>query len=197
MSRKDSAKELILNKAVQMASVAGLNGLTIGSLAEAVAMSKGGISAHFKSKTELQVAAVDRASELFQAAVIGQVLAEPAGIARLSKLCDSWFSYLQQGIFLGGCFFTNAVLELDDLDNSEVRAAVLRYYHNYLNFIEQCIAETVQLGQFRPDTPIAEVALQFHGIEIAALVWRAVRSHEAQFATARAAIDNLIINYRS
>jgi len=104
---------------------------------------------------------------------------------------------LQQGIFLGGCFFTNAVLELDDLDNSEVRAAVLRYYHNYLNFIEQCIAETVQLGQFRHDTPIAEVALQFHGIEIAALVWRAVRSHEAQFATARAAIDNLIATYRS
>ncbi|WP_110513797.1 TetR/AcrR family transcriptional regulator [Herpetosiphon llansteffanensis] len=197
MSRKDSAKELILNQAVQMASVAGLNGLTIGSLAEAVAMSKGGISAHFKSKTELQVAAVERAAELFQSAVVGQVLAEPAGIDRLYKLCDSWFRYLQQGIFLGGCFFTNAVLELDDLADSEVRAAVLRYYQNYLNFIEQCIAETVELGQFRPDTPIAELALQFHGIEIAALVWRAVRSHEAQFATARAAIGNLIENYRS
>ncbi|MFD3165906.1 TetR/AcrR family transcriptional regulator [Herpetosiphon sp. NSE202] len=197
MSRKDSAKELILNQAVQMASVAGLNGLTIGSLAEAVAMSKGGISAHFKSKIDLQVATVERAAELFHAAVLSNVLAEPAGIARLYKLCDSWFGFLQQGVFLGGCFLTNAVLELDDLADSEVRAAVLHDYQDYLNFIEQCIGETVELGQFRANTPIAALAFQFHGILIAALVWRAVRSHEAQFTTARAAIGNLIESYRS
>ncbi len=197
MSRKDSAKELILNQAVQMASVAGLNGLTIGSLAEAVSMSKGGISAHFKSKTELQIATVERAFELFQQAVVAHVVAQPIGIERLHSLCQSWFRYLDQKIFLGGCFFTNAVLELDDLADSAVRESVLSHYQNYLNFIEQCIAETVQLGQFRADTPIGELTLQFHGIEMASLIWRAVRPNEQQFATAQAAAQQLIEHYRS
>ena len=108
-------------RAVQLASVHGLNGLTIGALAEDVGMSKGGICAHFKNKTELQLEVITRARALMIQHVIAPSQAKPSGLSRLKTFDNAWWKYLENRVFEGGCFFTSAVLELDDIEEDPSR----------------------------------------------------------------------------
>jgi AcrR family transcriptional regulator len=109
MSRRDA----ILDRAVEVASVDGLEGLTIGRLSSELGLSKSGLFGHFGSKEELQLAAVDAAGAIFYREVIEPALAEPAGAPRLRAFCDRWVSYLERKVFAGGCFFAAATAEFD------------------------------------------------------------------------------------
>lgn len=104
----------ILERAVDIASVEGLEGLTIGRLAGELEMSKSGLFAHFGSKEELQLAAVEFAAQRFFGEVIAPAQAEPEGFARLSAYCESYLEYLARGVFRGGCFWAAAGVEFDD-----------------------------------------------------------------------------------
>lgn len=192
MARKDNSKDSILSNAVQLASIQGLNGLTIGTLAEAVGMSKGGISAHFKTKTDLQLAVIERAAALFYEAVILPTARHSKGITRLYALSEAWFRYIESHVFAGGCFFTNVLLEVDDLDDQQVAHEVARQYNRYIEFIERCTREAVELGELRADLPIATFALELHGISLAALVWSRIRVAHVPFTMAKEAINGLI-----
>jgi AcrR family transcriptional regulator len=92
MTKGDDTKISILNEAVQLASVHGLQGLTIGSLAEQVHLSKGGLCAHFPSKQSLQLAVIDHAASIFERAVVLPTLTTPSGRARLLALGEAWFA---------------------------------------------------------------------------------------------------------
>jgi AcrR family transcriptional regulator len=104
----------ILERAVDLASVEGLQGLTIGRLASDLRMSKSGLFGHFGSKEELQLATVEEASTRFIKEVIEPALAEPEGEAKLRALCMGFIDYLERGVFAGGCFFGAASIEFDD-----------------------------------------------------------------------------------
>src|SRR3954452_12609985 len=93
----------ILDRAVDLASVEGLEGLTIGRLAAELRMSKSGLFAHFGSKQELQLATVAAAAARFSAEVIGPAQAEPAGAARLRAMGNAYIE--QVGTLRGGCFW--------------------------------------------------------------------------------------------
>src|SRR4051795_9979224 len=86
--RSDGARshQAILHAAAQLATVEGLDGLSIGRLAEHIGMSKSGLFAHFGSKEELQLATVEKAQEVYDAEVIAPALAEPDGVQRLEAL---------------------------------------------------------------------------------------------------------------
>ena len=90
----------------------GLEGLSIGNLADALKMSKSGLYAHFGSKQELQLATVDEAGRIFQLEVIGPAMAAPTAVARLVAVCDAFFDHLERRTFPGGCFFAGAALEM-------------------------------------------------------------------------------------
>jgi AcrR family transcriptional regulator len=109
MSRRDA----ILERAVEVASEEGLEGLTIGRLSSELGLSKSGLFGHFGSKEELQLAAVDAASAIFVREVIEPALAEPDGAPRLRAYCESWVGYLERKVFSGGCFFAAASTEFD------------------------------------------------------------------------------------
>jgi AcrR family transcriptional regulator len=109
MSRRDA----ILERAVEVASEEGLEGLTIGRLSSELGLSKSGLFGHFGSKEELQLAAVDAASAIFVREVIEPALAEPDGAPRLRTYCESWVGYLERKVFSGGCFFAAASTEFD------------------------------------------------------------------------------------
>jgi AcrR family transcriptional regulator len=109
MSRRDA----ILDRAVEVASEEGLEGLTIGRLSSELGLSKSGLFGHFGSKEELQLAAVDAASAIFVREVIEPALAEPDGAPRLRAYCESWVGYLERKVFSGGCFFAAASTEFD------------------------------------------------------------------------------------
>src|SRR5688500_14470315 len=109
----ERTRHAILEAAVHIASAQGLEGLTIGRLASELSMSKSGLFAHFGSKEELQVATVEAARAIFIREVIKPAFEATEGVVRLYKLCDIWLSYVQSGVFQGGCFFAAAAAEFD------------------------------------------------------------------------------------
>ena len=106
-------REGILRAAVDLASLEGLEGLTIGRLASDLKMSKSGLFAHFGSKQDLQLATVEMASEIFKDKVVLPALAERKGMPRLLALRNQWLSHVENKVFAGGCFFTAASFEFD------------------------------------------------------------------------------------
>lgn len=108
----ERTREAIVREAVSLATLDGLEGLSIGNLASALDMSKSGIYAHFGSKQDLQLATVDEAERIFQAEVIDPALAAAPGLAQLVALCDAFFDHLMRRTFPGGCFFAGAALEM-------------------------------------------------------------------------------------
>ena len=108
----ERTREAIVREAVSLATLDGLEGLSIGNLASALDMSKSGIYAHFGSKQDLQLATVDEAERIFQAEVIEPALAAAPGLAQLVAVCDAFFDHLMRRTLPGGCFFAGASLEM-------------------------------------------------------------------------------------
>ena len=120
-ARGRRTRDSILATAADIASVEGLEGLTIGRLATELRMSKSGLFAHFGSKEELQLATNGAARERFVAAVIAPTEALPPGRERLQRLVDGWLAYLREGVFAGGCYFTTVRVEFDAREAGPVR----------------------------------------------------------------------------
>jgi AcrR family transcriptional regulator len=113
-TKRRSTHEAILDRAVDLASEQGLEGITIGRLAAETEMSKSGLFGHFGSKEELQLATVDAAAKRFAEEVAGPALEVPSGIERLRALCDAYIGYLEREVFSGGCFWAAVTAEFDD-----------------------------------------------------------------------------------
>jgi AcrR family transcriptional regulator len=192
MLKGDETKRYILDEAVQLSSVNGLHGLTIGGLAQQVHLSKGGICAHFPSKEALQLAVVHHAARIFTRAVVVPALAAPAGQMRLVALSEAWFAYLQKPVFLGGCFFTNAVLEVDDRENQDVRSAVREHYQHFLAFIQREMQSAVQQRQMPATERSDQFAFAFLGILSGVLIWRSLGQQEEGIKQARYAFHHLL-----
>ena len=102
----------ILHAAASLATVEGLEGLSIGHLAAAIGMSKSGLYAHFGSKQELQLATVGEAERIFNEEVVQPALTARPGRAQLAAACEAYFGYLERRVFPGGCFFAATALEM-------------------------------------------------------------------------------------
>ena len=109
----ERSRAAILDAATKLATVEGLDGLSIGRLAEEIGMSKSGLYAHFGSKEELQLAAIDTAVEIVRSEVILPAREPESPLARLESLCEHFLGYLEKPVFPGGCFFASAEAELD------------------------------------------------------------------------------------
>src|SRR3954469_8081895 len=107
-------REGILERAMDLASVEGLEGLTIGRLAAELEMSKSGLFGHFGSKEELQLATVDAATTRFVAEVGEPALEAPEGRGRLRALCAAYIDHLRREVYPGGCFWASVTSEFDD-----------------------------------------------------------------------------------
>jgi AcrR family transcriptional regulator len=109
----DRTRRAILARATDIASLEGLEGLSIGRLATDLAISKSGVFAHFGSKEELQLAAIDAAIAIYVERVVTPSHTEPSGLVRLWLMTDGWLAYSRERVFPGGCFFFNAQAEFD------------------------------------------------------------------------------------
>jgi AcrR family transcriptional regulator len=103
----------ILQRAVDIASAEGLEGLSIGRLATELHMSKTGIFAHFGSKQQLQLATIETAKQIFLEQVVQPALQRARGISRLEAMLENWLRYVEKIVFRGGCFFAAASAEFD------------------------------------------------------------------------------------
>jgi len=107
-ARGDLSREIVMRLAVDIASVDGLEGLSIGTLAMGANLSKSGVVALFGNKEKLQLAAIEAAREIFIAVVIAPALKLQGGRERLEGLLENWIRYSEGRIFAGGCFFAAA-----------------------------------------------------------------------------------------
>ena len=106
-------RQAILEEAARLATVEGLEGLSLGRLAEEVGMSKSGLFAHFGSKEELQLATVETATEIFERVVVRPAASAPSGLERLRALLDLFLRHVEVAVFPGGCFFASVAMEMD------------------------------------------------------------------------------------
>src|SRR5262245_42149414 len=108
----ERTRSAILRAAASLATVDGLEGLSIGHLAAAIGMSKSGLYAHFGSKQDLQLATVEEAKRIFDEDVVRPALAARPGRAQLTAACEAFLGYVERRVFPGGCFFAATALEM-------------------------------------------------------------------------------------
>src|SRR5262249_40575898 len=108
----ERTRAAILRAATSLATGEGLEGLSIGHLADAIGMSKSGLYAHFGSKQELQLATVEEAERILDEEVVQPALAARPGRAQLAAVCEAYLSYVQRRVFPGGCFFAVTALAM-------------------------------------------------------------------------------------
>src|SRR4051812_49653063 len=109
----ERSRAAILREAARLATVDGLDGLSLARLADAVGMSKSGLFAHFKSKEELQLATIEVANSLFEEQVLEPASSASTGLERLRLLTDSYLRYVEAETFPGGCFFASVLAEVE------------------------------------------------------------------------------------
>jgi AcrR family transcriptional regulator len=174
----------ILARAVDLASVEGLEGLTIGRLATELEMSKSGLFAHFGSKQELQLAAVRAAAERFRAAVIEPALGAPDGAPRLRSMADAYLAHLERDGYSGGCFWAATSAEYDDRPGP-VRDAIVAALDSWLGELERQarIAGAADPGRF---------AFELYAVVMGANSRYRLSGDRAVFAYARDGIERLL-----
>src|SRR5271154_28076 len=139
-ARGARTREAILRRAVNIASVEGLEGLTVGRLAEELKMSKSGLFAHFGSKEDLQLATVEAARQLFIDEISRPAMSAPQGMPRLLNLLNLWLGHVERRLFEGGCFFTAASFEFDGR-SGPVRDRVAAIMHEWVATLGRAVRE--------------------------------------------------------
>ncbi|MGH7823048.1 MAG: TetR/AcrR family transcriptional regulator [Candidatus Binatia bacterium] len=185
--RGERTRSEILATAVDIASAEGLGGLTIGRLAAAMRMSKSGIFAHFGSKEELQLAAVDAARAIAAAEVLRPGLTAGSGLRRVWGLLDNYLFYLERRVFRGGCFFIAASAEVDGRPGP-VRDRVAAVMRDWLRALEASIAEARSAGEIRAGLDDAQLAFELNALVMGANWAFQLLGDEGAFRRARHAV---------
>lgn len=140
----------ILDAATRVASIEGVEGLTIGRLARELGVSKSGVYAHFGSKEALQRETITAAAAVFEREVIGPAMASPQGLPRLRALVEAHLSYVQRLVFPGGCFFASLLAEMDARPGA-IRDELQRGVDEWGALMTDIIAAARELGHLPAD----------------------------------------------
>ena len=157
----------IVERAAVVASNDGLEGLTIGRLAADLEMSKSGVLGHFGSKQALQLSVLDLAVAAFSEEVWESTSDLPDGRARLLAICDTWISYLERGVFGGGCLLTSTALEFDGR-SGPVRDAVARALRRWYGVLEAQVETAIALGELPTEAQPAAIVFQLASLAMGA-----------------------------
>lgn len=188
MPTRPSARADVLAVAADRASIEGLEGLTIGSLAADLGMSKSGVVGLFGSKTDLQVATLRAASERFQREVVDSVHAEP-GVERLRQLAHRWLDHVAAA-YAGGCFFIAAAADLDGRPGA-ARDVLVALETAWIAALSAEAKLAVRLGELPRDTDPDQLAFELFATLLAANFWNQLLDDTGGLDRARVAIDRL------
>jgi AcrR family transcriptional regulator len=184
----ERSRNAILREAAQLATVDGLNGLSIGRLAEAVGMSKSGLFAHFGSKQELQLATIEVASAIFSEQVLEPALVAPTAFERLRLLTDGYLRYIEAANFPGGCFFASIAAEMDT-HPGPVRDIAVGFMADWLALLEQTIGEAQAEGDIDPEVEPAQLAFEIEAHLLLSNALFAISAEPTPIQRARRALE--------
>jgi AcrR family transcriptional regulator len=195
LQKGQQTRAAILEAALGLASHMGLEGLSIGALAEVMRMSKSGVFAHFGSREELQISVIREYHARFEEEVFFPAIREARGLPRLRALFERWI--LRVSVELdSGCIYISGAVEFDDRPGP-VRDALVAMVRDWQSALERAIRIAVEEGQLRPDTDPAQMLFELHGLILAL-------HHDARFLRnpgvldrARRAFDRVVDHYRT
>jgi AcrR family transcriptional regulator len=190
--RGNRTRESILQAAADLASVEGLEGLTIGRLATELGMSKSGLFAHFGSKEELQLATIDAARRRFVDHVVKPSRHLPRGRERVEALMRDWLRYYQSEVFAGGCFFYAVKAEFDSRPNSAVRKVVTEDAREFLAFLTREVRKAQDAGDLDRSVEAEQIAFELEALGAAAQQQYQLMGDPAAFDRAERAISTRI-----
>jgi AcrR family transcriptional regulator len=174
----------VTEAAVKRASVDGLQGLTIGGLADEVRMRKSSVFSLFGSKRDLQLATLEAAVESFTEEVWEPVADEEPGLPRLLALCDRWLSYHRREVMPGGCFLTTATVEFDARPGP-LRDAVAETMDRWHAALRREVRIAIDAGALAPEIDPADVAFELNALAAAASYGFQLTRDPEVFARAR------------
>lgn len=196
MSKGDATRERIVRRAFLLAGRDGLGGLSIGALADELALSKSGLFAHFGSKEELQVAVLDLASSVFTERVLLPAFKAPRGLPRLERIFENWVGWLTDANMPGGCFFQQANVELDD-HPGRPRDVLVESQTALIEALSKTVQLAVDARHLRPDTDPRQFAFEFEGIMMSANLFIRLLKDRRAVDRARTAFQRLVITHQS
>jgi AcrR family transcriptional regulator len=162
----EQSREAILERALTLASRVGLDGLTIGTLAEELGFSKSGLFAHFTSKEALVVQMLDRAGQRYSEVVVKPALAAPRGEPRVRALFERFLRWPELVPQPGGCIFVAASIELDD-QPGPARDLLVRLRKEWLDFVAGAVRRAIDAGHFHEKVDPDQFAFEVEGIGLA------------------------------
>jgi AcrR family transcriptional regulator len=156
-------RQAILVHAARIGSAEGLEAVSLQRLADDLGISKSGLFAHFGSKEELHLATIETAGQMFTDEVLRPALQVPRGAGRVWALCNTWLSYLERGVFPGGCFFW-AVAEEFDSRPGPVRDAVLERKNYWSYSLQRAVREAKEAGDIDPSVDSDQLAWELDSL---------------------------------
>jgi AcrR family transcriptional regulator len=186
-ARGNETRKAVADRAAAIASVDGLGGMTLSNLAAALGVSKSSIQAAYKTKEELQLAAVAAATEIFASEIVVPAFADPEGLPRLQALVERWLAYIEARVLPGGCFLGATLSEFDSRPGP-VRDALARTHRRWLRLLQDQAVIAQAAGDL-PPSPAAElVAFEIDALLAAANVARNLSDDTAPLTLARSLI---------
>jgi AcrR family transcriptional regulator len=156
------SRQAILDAASKLATVEGLDGISIGRLADHIGMSKSGLYAHFGSKVELQLATIEWAIQIFDRDVMAPAAPYSDPVEYLIALCDSFVDYLERRVFPGGCFFAAAAAEFDT-HPGPVRDRIIEVHRDWMANLESYLLRARDAGEIDAREDPAQLAFELDG----------------------------------
>ena len=184
----EKTKGVIVDAALGLATQIGLEGLSIGVLAEVTGMSKSGVFAHFGSREELQISVVREYHARFEAEVFFPALDARRGLPRLQALFDNWMKRTSVEID-SGCIYISGAVEFDDRPGP-VRDAIASSVRTWLTAMDRAVRQAQELGQLDEHADPSQILFEIHGLILAL-------HYEARFLKSPGSIERAVKGFNS
>jgi AcrR family transcriptional regulator len=185
------SRGVILNAAARLATTRGLDGLSIGDLAQHIGMSKSGLYAHFKSKEELELATIETAAEIFQSDVIDKIPEALGGRARVSALTEAFLQHLERRIFPGGCFFATVAAQLAS-HPGRTRDRVMQFQAGWVDQFTSSLRQAREEGEIPRDSDIDQMAFEITAMMLRANFAWILSEDKRVLQQARTGVENVL-----
>jgi AcrR family transcriptional regulator len=187
-STEPRSRETILREAARLATVEGIEGLSIARLAAAVGLSKSGLFAHFRSKEELQLATIETASAIFNEQVVEPAALASTGLGRLQQLLENFLRHVEDNVFPGGCFFASVAAEMDT-HPGPVRDHAVQLTDEWLQQLMTAVREAQAEGAIDPSEDAGQLAFELDAYLLLANAQFVTSRESAPMERARRAIE--------